>query len=318
MYGDPQWAGTLAARDLRILDPNGQQQMQPGMWVVQQGGGGPGAGSNGLQMQFLCNVAAPPNCVSPHPADHNGGVIMLQHGPPAALLHAQGQQPQPQPQPHNGGGMMLMQHVPHGMHVAQHGPPLGNGGLQPGGQMAGTCAPSGHPPSPHHAQAQQMQMQMQMQMQPQGQGQGGQGQAGQQPITLRAQAELELELSLRGSLLVEQQRRIVQLEEELQKSWAEVSCLPTRPTCMRARTHRGHAPPAPARGAPRPPNSPWPRCALPARAVPRLRLAQIQRLRARVATQERERKRVDDERGAKQPRYWTSDEHRLFLEAIEK
>ena len=38
-------------------------------------------------------------------------------------------------------------------------------------------------------------------------------------ISLSAQAELELELSLRGSLLVQQQRRIVQLEDELQRAW---------------------------------------------------------------------------------------------------
>lgn len=38
---------------------------------------------------------------------------------------------------------------------------------------------------------------------------------GEQPsISLSAQAELELELSLRGSLLVQQQRRIVQLEAD--------------------------------------------------------------------------------------------------------
>ena len=41
-------------------------------------------------------------------------------------------------------------------------------------------------------------------------------------FTLGAQAELELELSLRGSLLVQQQRRIAQLEEELQRAWGEI------------------------------------------------------------------------------------------------
>ena len=42
-------------------------------------------------------------------------------------------------------------------------------------------------------------------------GQGGAPQGmEQQNISLSAQAELELELSLRGSLLVQQQRRIVQ------------------------------------------------------------------------------------------------------------
>ena len=47
-----------------------------------------------------------------------------------------------------------------------------------------------------------------------------QGDVGTAPISLSAQAELELELSLRGSLLVQQQRRIVQLEDEpLSQSW---------------------------------------------------------------------------------------------------
>ena len=48
------------------------------------------------------------------------------------------------------------------------------------------------------------------------------------PISLSAQAELELELSLRGSLLVQQQRRIVQLEDELQRAWAEIERLRTK------------------------------------------------------------------------------------------
>eukprot|EP00744_Colponema_vietnamica_P007431 GILI01010696.1.p1 GENE.GILI01010696.1~~GILI01010696.1.p1 ORF type:complete len:458 (+),score=119.27 GILI01010696.1:170-1543(+) len=38
-------------------------------------------------------------------------------------------------------------------------------------------------------------------------------------------AKLELELSLRGNLLLQQQRRIVQLEEELQKAWEEIKGL---------------------------------------------------------------------------------------------
>jgi hypothetical protein len=60
------------------------------------------------------------------------------------------------------------------------------------------------------------------------------GAAGQLPeqasISLSAQAELELELSLRGSLLVQQQRRIVQLEDELQRAWAEIDRLRTKIT----------------------------------------------------------------------------------------
>ena len=50
--------------------------------------------------------------------------------------------------------------------------------------------------------------------------QGPPGDGGGGAISLSAQAELELELSLRGSLLVQQQRRIVQLEDELQRAWA--------------------------------------------------------------------------------------------------
>ena len=50
----------------------------------------------------------------------------------------------------------------------------------------------------------------------------------QPSISLSAQAELELELSLRGSPLVQQQRRIVQLEDELQRAWAEIDRLRTK------------------------------------------------------------------------------------------
>ena len=68
------------------------------------------------------------------------------------------------------------------------------------GQMEGAAGPQGHP-----------------------------GTIPEQPsISLSAQAELELELSLRGSLLVQQQRRIVQLEDELQRAWAEIDRLRTK------------------------------------------------------------------------------------------
>ena len=50
----------------------------------------------------------------------------------------------------------------------------------------------------------------------------------QAQVSLSAQAELELELSLRGSLLVQQQRRIVQLEDELQRAWTEIDRLRTK------------------------------------------------------------------------------------------
>ena len=86
----------------------------------------------------------------------------------------------------------------------------------------------------------------------------------QPSISLSAQAELELELSLRGSLLVQQQRRIVQLEDELQRAWAE-----------------------------------------------------IERLRSKLGALERERQ-PNDEDGARQPRYWTPEEHSLFVEAVQR
>jgi SHAQKYF class myb-like DNA-binding protein len=84
------------------------------------------------------------------------------------------------------------------------------------------------------------------------------------PISLSAQAELELELSLRGSLLVQQQRRIVQLEDELQRAWAE-----------------------------------------------------IERLRTKLGSLERDRQ-PNDEDGSRQPRYWTPEEHTLFVEAVQR
>ena len=84
------------------------------------------------------------------------------------------------------------------------------------------------------------------------------------PISLSAQAELELELSLRGSLLVQQQRRIVQLEDELQRAWAE-----------------------------------------------------IERLRTKLGALERERQ-PNDEDGSRAPRYWTPEEHTLFVEAVQR
>jgi len=77
-------------------------------------------------------------------------------------------------------------------------------------------------------------------------------------MSLSAQAELELELSLRGSLLVQQQRRIVQLEDELQRAWAE-----------------------------------------------------IERLKTKCVAHSNEK---DGQTG--QPRYWTPEEHTLFMEAV--
>ena len=91
-----------------------------------------------------------------------------------------------------------------------------------------------------------------------------QGGLEQSSISLSAQAELELELSLRGSLLVQQQRRIVQLEDELQRAWSE-----------------------------------------------------IERLRTKLGALERERT-PNDEDGSRQPRYWTPEEHTLFVEAVQR
>mmetsp|Transcript_23941 Transcript_23941/g.50809 ORF Transcript_23941/g.50809 Transcript_23941/m.50809 type:complete len:281 (-) Transcript_23941:675-1517(-) len=87
----------------------------------------------------------------------------------------------------------------------------------------------------------------------------------QPAVSLSAQAELELELSLRGSLLVQQQRRIVQLEDELQRAWTE-----------------------------------------------------IDRLRTKISTVERDRHRQEDDTAKQQPRYWTPEEHRLFMEAVQR
>ena len=63
---------------------------------------------------------------------------------------------------------------------------------------------------------------------------------------------------------MQQQRRIVQLEDELQRAWSE-----------------------------------------------------IDRLRQKIAAAERDRQRTDDD-SSKQPRYWTPDEHRLFMEAVQR
>ena len=130
-------------------------------------------------------------------------------------------------------------------------------------------------------------------------GQPGGALTEQPSISLSAQAELELELSLRGSLLVQQQRRIVQLEDELQRAWAEIDRLRTKIAAVereRQRTEddsqkqaRESAPGGRARRAPPRPCPPSPRAHVP---VPRPLCAQ--------------------------PRYWTPDEHRLFMEAVQR
>jgi len=63
---------------------------------------------------------------------------------------------------------------------------------------------------------------------------------------------------------VQQQRRIVQLEDELQRSWSE-----------------------------------------------------IERLRSKLSALERERQ-PNDEDATRQPRYWTPEEHSLFVEAVQR
>jgi len=76
-------------------------------------------------------------------------------------------------------------------------------------------------------------------------------------------AELELELQLRGSLLVQQQRRIVQLETELQKAWQQMEFMRVQLVSQRAQLQ-----------------------------VPATKKAQS--------------------------RYWTPEEHKRFLAALEK
>jgi len=45
--------------------------------------------------------------------------------------------------------------------------------------------------------------------------------------------------------------------------------------------------------------------------------AEIERLRAKLGTVERERPSGDED-GSRQPRYWTAEEHTLFVEAVER
>ena len=72
-----------------------------------------------------------------------------------------------------------------------------------------------------------------------------------------------MELTLRSSLLVQQQRRIVQLEDEVQRAWTEIDRLRTELSAVTAAT------------------------------TP-----------------------TSDKDLSKQSRYWTSDEHKLFMEAV--
>lgn len=109
-------------------------------------------------------------------------------------------------------------------------------------------------------------------------------------------ADIELELSLRGSLLVQQQRRIVQLEEELQSTWGEVCAFASM---LWPRTLTPSGTPLSRPGGQRGP--------------------QVGRLRERLRSYEqRELNRIEDDPGAKRGRYWTSEEHSRFLTALDK
>jgi SHAQKYF class myb-like DNA-binding protein len=140
--------------------------------------------------------------------------------------------------------------------------------MMPGGQAASACMPPGPgtelsvmAQAAWHHQQQEGPGPAALSGPPIMEGQP-QGPAGPAPLSL--QAELELELSLRGSLLVQQQRRIVQLEDELHRAWQE-----------------------------------------------------IEKLRAKICNAERDRQqRNEDIDLAKQPRYWTPEEHRKFTEAV--
>lgn len=112
------------------------------------------------------------------------------------------------------------------------------------GTMMQAGVPAGGPPPSLVNQAQLNAGQLTAQ-------QGAGGGTGQQ-MNLPIQQEMELELQLRGSLLVQQQRRIVQLEEELSKSWTEVRAARARGRphlrVPRLRSSRGPDPrPAPRR-----------------------------------------------------------------------
>mmetsp|Transcript_30103 Transcript_30103/g.80825 ORF Transcript_30103/g.80825 Transcript_30103/m.80825 type:complete len:364 (+) Transcript_30103:95-1186(+) len=198
-----------------------------------------------------------PGMNSSKPMHYGPGMMTVQPGAPLRhdLLHP----PHLSPSPAQGMGC-------HGIATATPGQPCAPSGGYAGGNG---CMQSGMPSMPLPP-GQSMQHHGAQPMPPPlggGQMAGGQMQlSGPPPPGGRAQSELELELSLRGSLLVQQQRRIVQLEEDLQKSSHE-----------------------------------------------------IERLRAKVASYERDKRaRTDDDNKLKQPRYWTSEEHRLFLEALEK
>jgi len=160
----------------------------------------------------------------------------------------------------DGGGGQQHQHQHGGQHACamQQGcGGMGGGALPPGGLLGGADGGMGAMGGMSAA------MGGNNAMVPAGMG-GGQ-MPEQASISLSAQAELELELSLRGSLLVQQQRRIVQLEDELQRAWSE-----------------------------------------------------IDRLRSKISAAERDRQRTDEDSSKQVPRYWTPDEHRLFMEAVQR
>lgn len=164
------------------------------------------------------------------------------------------------------------------------------------GQMEGAAGPQGHP-----------------------------GTIPEQPsISLSAQAELELELSLRGSLLVQQQRRIVQLEDELQRAWAEIDRLRTKIAAVERERQRSDDDAAKQARATRrePPD---------ARALRSGILDAGRQLRASPSTPglaEHHGRRLppllpppdapSPRAPPPQPRYWTPEEHRLFMDAVQR
>ena len=146
----------------------------------------------------------------------------------------------------------------------------------------------------------------------------------QPAVSLSAQAELELELSLRGSLLVQQQRRIVQLEDELQRAWTEIDRLRTKIASVerdRQRTDDDSSKQARLlRSRPPLPEIPL-RAALAARS--RTQTSPVHAVRPGLCTGAAVWFRLTllappAARVSQQPRYWTPEEHRLFMEAVQR
>eukprot|EP00966_Prymnesium_polylepis_P019313 445435-Prymnesium_polylepis.1 len=136
----------------------------------------------------------------------------------------------------------------------------------------------------------------------------------QQPVSLSAQAELELELSLRGSLLVQQQRRIVQLEDELQRAWTEIDRLRTKISSVERDRQR---PDDDTSKQVRPPSSALAETTRPLVVwTAHIRQALVPGRPPVASCAPRGRPRPLDDRlrlACTQPRYWTPEEHRRFM-----